>query len=347
MKIAQILGFTAVATGVHLGAFWGLQTVSSSGSSGAGNGGENALTLASVAGADVLVDAWEAKPTSTVELNLPAPHTPLRDEDLAELTVSKSAEVSFQGRTSDLAEPEMPKPPPRVTTTLAETTLASASPVSDAPTLLREVPPAPPMEDVSSFPRSVPPTPKPIAPTIGMQPRETLNTPTRNRPIEADIAALSRSIRPPARPADFADRSTAQTPASQQVTRRDAGVSSRPITNRAAGHGQTRMAGANTRLPAPSLSSAQINQKMADWGAQIRSEIERRRPNLREKGVLTLRITLEPSGALLSASLTRSSGLAQLDTAALQTLRAIPRFPRAPTQLNQAAYTFNVPIRFR
>lgn len=89
------------------------------------------------------------------------------------------------------------------------------------------------------------------------------------------------------------------------------------------------------------------------FGALVRDAIARqkrypRRAHQRgQEGVARLSVTLDRSGSLLAARISRSSGTQALDDAALAAARAVPRYPTPPATLVGERFSFVVPIAFR
>ncbi|MFT6532850.1 MAG: protein TonB [Limimaricola cinnabarinus] len=118
---------------------------------------------------------------------------------------------------------------------------------------------------------------------------------------------------------------------------------------RAAGTGGGAQAGAAQRQAAPSLSPGQMQSLVAQWGAQLRAQIERRKryPNAARgaSGTATVRITLDRAGRLTGLALVGSSGNPALDQAALAAVQAA-RLPASPRGLNDPSYSFTLPMMF-
>lgn len=118
---------------------------------------------------------------------------------------------------------------------------------------------------------------------------------------------------------------------------------------KAAGSGGQREAGASNTGQTTTKSSGQEAKLARVWGARIRAAIERRKRAPREKlggGRVILRLTISADGTLLRHSLSKSSGKAAYDQAALRAISSIRRFPKAPKQLAGTQHTFNLPIDF-
>ncbi|MRU14969.1 energy transducer TonB [Roseovarius sp. A21] len=102
---------------------------------------------------------------------------------------------------------------------------------------------------------------------------------------------------------------------------------------------------------AATLSKGQIQSLAAQWGAQIRRKIERRKryPSGARgaSGTVTLRIAVSRAGALRGVSIARSSGNSALDKAAMRAVRAARRFPTAPNALTKSSYSFTLAMQFK
>jgi len=95
---------------------------------------------------------------------------------------------------------------------------------------------------------------------------------------------------------------------------------------------------------APS-SKGQAEALKVDWGSKVRARINRKIGRSDGAGTVKLRLTLAPTGALLSVKVVGSAGPA-LDAAALKAVKAAAPFPRAPKGLAEASYSFSLPITF-
>jgi protein TonB len=157
----------------------------------------------------------------------------------------------------------------------------------------------------------------------------------------APEASLRPTERPPTLPAAKAIRPAASASAAASAPR---------AAQRAEGVGTS---SGTARNPAPPIqragpSKAQLGSAQAQWGGAIRQSVARAQLYPRgttARGIVTLRISVNPSGRLTDAAVTRSSGTAALDNAALQAARSA-RLPRAPDILTAAIYTFNLPLQF-
>jgi len=118
----------------------------------------------------------------------------------------------------------------------------------------------------------------------------------------------------------------------------------------ASGSGGGANAGEAQSSRAATLSKGQIQSLAAQWGAQIRRKIERRKryPSGARgaSGTVTLRIAVSRAGALRGVSITRSSGHSALDKAAVRAVKAARRFPAAPKALTNSSYSFTLAMQF-
>lgn len=98
-------------------------------------------------------------------------------------------------------------------------------------------------------------------------------------------------------------------------------------------------------VPVPALSPP-AEDPVHGYGRLVWSRISQRRPRgLTRRGSALVTFTLSPEGSLVSVILSRSSGSAMLDQAALDTVRAAAPFPPPPRMV--AAPTFTVPFDFQ
>lgn len=215
-----------------------------------------------------------------------------------------------------------PPPPPVPTTDTPKPTPASA----DRPRALA-APQIAPSEAPALSDLPVIPAPPPRMGQLPDAPGLATSVRPRERPFAAGPPSASRAKRPPpAQPS--------------QPSRRQ----------RAAGNGDGAHAGQAGAAKAATLTQSQRRSLMAEWGAGIRARVERRKhaPAVarRARGTVTVALGVGRDGGLLSARISRSSGQAALDAAALSAVRRAAPFARAPAGLTKPAYSFTLPIRF-
>lgn len=97
---------------------------------------------------------------------------------------------------------------------------------------------------------------------------------------------------------------------------------------------------------APGLSPAK-------WSSKVQAHLERQRRFLQRKmgskdrGLVQLSFTIDPSGNVLSARIAGSSGNPELDQLTLEMARRASPVPAPPAALAKARMPISVPIRFR
>ena len=80
----------------------------------------------------------------------------------------------------------------------------------------------------------------------------------------------------------------------------------------------------------------------------LRESRNKRLPKgVKGKGTTHLRIRVSPTGQLVSAQITKSSGVAAFDQAALSAVKRSGRFAKAPKGLTKASYSFRFSIKFK
>lgn len=98
-----------------------------------------------------------------------------------------------------------------------------------------------------------------------------------------------------------------------------------------------------TRAPSAG-ASAERSAAIADWSSRLKGHIDRfKRPQSGHSGLANIQISLSGSGAVLSVSLTGSSGDEVLDREAVAMARRASPFPAPPSG---QATSVRIPIRF-
>lgn len=215
---------------------------------------------------------------------------------------------------------------------------------------------AQPAQPVQDAPEMAPVlTPMPESPTVQ---RSALQ-----RPLASDAPALPKidqtiapkpklaeqrpKLRPAAKPKPATAKSKpapAQRPAAQQPVLKKSAKATPP--QKAAGAGGKKAAGAGT---APKANPGKSKKLAVSWGGQIRSSIERRKrypSGTRASGTATLAISVHTRGAIVAVSLLRSSGVAQLDRAAIAAVKSA-RISAAPKGLPAGVHKFTIPIKLQ
>ncbi|PJE31853.1 outer membrane transport energization protein TonB [Pseudooceanicola antarcticus] len=327
-RLAEVLVFLGLALGLHL--VLALRAPATGAQSG-GAGGETLVTLQGAPeGLQELVRAWETPPDA--ELDPEAP-------------------VSAEPRSA----PPVPRPrieaaPPPV---LPELQVAEASPDTvTVPKFDRQVPPPPPapealpqqVQALANRPRAAPeePRPEPLAERM-----PTLAPPSSLRPPARPETAPKRDS-PPPQPAPKPDPKPEARPAERTQQARSGGNGG--TTQRAAGSGGAAQAGKAGKAQVVTGNGQQEARLQQVWGARIRTRIERRKrfpSGMRgQSGRVVVRLTVGRDGAILGASVLRSSGQQAFDAAAMEAVRRAGKLPPAPQGLGQASYSFTLPMDF-
>ncbi len=237
--------------------------------------------------------------------------------------------------------PETPSPrtPPKLAQPQVETPDVPQQATPDAPlapALPRIAGLALPRPETLPDAQATVPPPPPQPP----EPLQDTPEPEAEQPEIADIRPQSRPERPRQQP-----RKT-QTEQAPQKSRSSAASAAQV----AAGQGGGQQAGLANSQSTATLSKGQRQSLVSQWGAQIRSRIERRKSYPRAargaSGSVKIRISVSSAGTLQGASIISSSGNAYIDEAALRAVRSAGRFPAAPRGLSKPVYSFAVPIAF-
>lgn len=219
--------------------------------------------------------------------------------------------------------------------------------------------PEPPQQEVD-LPQP-PPQAQPQAPEVNIsrpnlpEPPELEQTELEEfEPPELDLPpplALTSSVRPeerPARPKPEPQREVQRQAAPQPQRQQQAA----PQRQAAPSGGQGSGGGGGGGRGAPSgggggLSSSQKANLMGRWAAQIQScvasAVQRAGTSARRGGRVQITTTIAPSGAMLGARLTASSGDARADRDAARAVGRVGRCPAAPAGITENR-TVVVPI---
>lgn len=151
-------------------------------------------------------------------------------------------------------------------------------------------------------------------------------------------------------PADTRPKSRPKPPAPRKAQAKPKPTSRASAAQKASGQGGGADAGVARQQRAATLSASQLQSLTAQWGAQVRRQIERRKRYPRgargASGTVRVLITVGRDGSLRGVSLAGSSGHSTLDEAALRAVRAAGRFPNAPRELSKPTYTFTLGMKF-
>ncbi|WP_417588658.1 TonB family protein [Pararhodobacter oceanensis] len=345
--MSEALRFTlclAAAGAVHL-------AVLSNGERGAagsaGAGGDAMVSLLASEGAlGVLIEGWQRAPVVN------APESPAEPVEITDILPP----VPQQNQPVALAVPRIPNatmsqpetafvasiPPENLVVNTTPPTAAHGDP--SLPDALAPSAPAPvatpPLALAMPMPTPAPETAEtrftaPPPPQAPEPPAEPAADPRPFVPAPPERPAdLMRDVTPPAEPPATAPAAAGPPPAAAPAT----------AARRAQGSGGGESAGAQGQSADPGGAARQADA-LATWGARIRAQIERHRGRTAGRGRVTLRLRIQPNGALVSASVVQGSGNARLDAAALAAAQSA-RFPAADPVLGTATRTFQISLRF-
>jgi protein TonB len=220
-----------------------------------------------------------------------------------------------------------------------------------------------PVEVVQQVAQPVPNAPE-MAPAFMPNPdRAAPERPALQRPLAGDAPSLPEidqttapkpklaehrpKLRPAAKTAVKAKPLQAkQTPAAKPEQKKSASATS---PQKAAGAGTRKPTkGAGTGAAPKAKASGNSQNLMASWGGQIRSSIERRKrypAGTRASGTVTLAISVHARGAIVGVSVIQSSGVPQLDRAAMSAVKSA-RIAAAPKGLGAGVHKFTIPMKF-
>ena len=98
---------------------------------------------------------------------------------------------------------------------------------------------------------------------------------------------------------------------------------------------------------ASAAEAARRSQLWSLYQNEIYSLLERHKVHVAKYGDVLLTITIAPSGKLLSRTVAQSSGIAEIDGAAIAALEHSAPFPPIPPDVSSGPLTLSVPFRFR
>ena len=324
MRIVEFLVFLPLAAAVHLGV-WSI-TPASTGASSNGGAGQAYITLASaIAHHNALARTWQSAPQTEPDITQPPP------------AVMTNRQPAPSAPNAGPTLPQLPILPP---------VLPAALPVAK--------PPSPPSPQVFQAPapaqrQNEAPT-EALPPQIQADPEPRRPRPSQPRATRPDTTAQADTRAPVAPPKPGPAPKVKPTPKPKPATTKP---SSDPATAQSASGGKkakTRQAGQSGQDATQSANAAARNALRARWGAKIQRKVHRRLiypHGATGTGVAQVALTINPSGKLTGLRLTRSSGVAVFDQAALGAVRRAGQFPKAPGELRDQSYSFTLSLSFR
>lgn len=116
--------------------------------------------------------------------------------------------------------------------------------------------------------------------------------------------------------------------------------------------GDSGTTGTNDSQAKPSDNKQELADVLAGYHSRIVALIKAKKQypqiarRLGHQGIARLSFSLSSSGELISSSISKSSGFEELDNAALNSLKAVSRFPAFPSQLGSEPRDFEVSLNF-
>jgi periplasmic protein TonB len=360
-RLVEILAFVALAVAVHLALVLRFDTDNSS--EAGGQGGAAMVTIAAAsASVETMVAEWEAPPKTNQTAPLPDPPdtvpiepTPERPDTRPDLAPKLAAAISLPSAPEnspirpelDLSTPPPPKPFPAVEP-------APKPVIEPLPEPVIETMPDPVIEHAPKPIAELTPIAAPRPETVFEPVPDPIISPELTRPTPLDAEGRpTTSKRPLVRPETEVFPKPTSTPAPKQKKAKPA-ETARPASGASAaqtsaGSGGSNQAGAVGQSTVKTLGKDKLAQLEAVWGGKIRARIERQKRYPRGSkgnGRVVVRVTIARDGRVISARIAKSSGQAEFDKAAMSAISRAGRMPRAPKGLEQASYTFNLPMDF-
>jgi protein TonB len=244
--------------------------------------------------------------------------------------------VSLQGAAPQMqAMADRWQQQPDIAQTMTAVAARPVQPVQQTPMVAQPTQPTTPVA-LPSLPDLVEVTPMqdPVVETTPVAPPPVPKTVPKPKPVTPKPEVTKPAPKPaPAKP-KVAQPKPAQAPAPKK---------------QASGSGAAKTTSSGGTVAAQSLSKAQTASLQARWNAQIQRKIRRnmRYPRgTKATGTAKVVLTLGRDGRLKGLSLSRSSGNAALDQAAIKAVQRAGRFAKAPKGLNKAQYRFQIPLTF-
>lgn len=221
----------------------------------------------------------------------------------------------------------------------AEPPIAEETPVVEEPTIVEEPTaeqtPAEPVEEIAEVPEP--------AEEAALEPE----------PVdEAAELPVTMALLPTARPEPPAPapRQARQQPRSQPAPAREPAAEAPARQRPAASEAARPRAAESGEARAPAQSEARgAEVSPSRWQSRLNAHLNRfkRFPRgARSGGTVSVRFTIDPSGAVLAASVASSSGDAALDQAAVEMVRRASPVPAPPPSIAQARMNLALPVRF-
>lgn len=220
-----------------------------------------------------------------------------------------------------------PSPSPRLAEAASEVEIAARPPTETEPETAVDIEAAQPLE-----PETVEPVEEEVAAIVNVP----LPTPRPEYTPPAPRAEPQRTERPRREQ----PRQQAQRPAAGNQGQNQADARRGSSQGSAQGRAANETAG-NQR------NSAAGNAAVSNYPGQVRRKLTRAvRYRGRDRGEVLVSFTVSQSGGVTSARISRGSGSANLDQAALDAIRRAAPFPPIPSEAGRASWDFQLPVSF-
>ncbi|WP_176249502.1 MULTISPECIES: energy transducer TonB [unclassified Sulfitobacter] len=206
-----------------------------------------------------------------------------------------------------------------------EPAMPQSAVTSRAPSPMPAAGAAPALPDVDQTPAAKPKLPE-------QRPKLRPEKVAKPKPTPKPVAK-AKSVQTP--------KATAQKPQPKKSSQSNA-------PQKAAGSGGKTAKGSAGTGAATKAKPANRKNLMASWGGQIRTSIERRKrypSGTRAHGTVTLAISVHTKGQVTGVSVRKSSGVAQIDRAAVAAVKSA-RIASAPKGLKSGVHSFTLPMKF-
>lgn len=182
-----------------------------------------------------------------------------------------------------------------------------------------------------------------------IEPIEEVPVETAEVTLPDVVAALPERREQPARPKPAAPRAE---PEKKADTGKKPAATPKPRQARPAPPPQmaaTKSAenGPQTAAPRASQAAAGAGVSPARWQSRVNAHLNRFKRRAKAAGSVAVQFVIDDSGRVMSASVSQSSGNAELDAAAVDLVRRASPVPAPPPSIAQARMSLAVPIQFR
>ncbi len=142
------------------------------------------------------------------------------------------------------------------------------------------------------------------------------------------------------------ERKQVEAPAEKKPVKKAA---AKPAPKESAAAQRSAQAAPKAAAPAAKRGAFGASVSPARWQSRVNAHLNRHKrfpKGSREQGTVGVRFSIDPSGQVLSASIARSSGSPELDSAAIDMVRRASPVPAPPPEIARARMNLTVPVRF-